>query len=45
MDPLSVLDPIIREWFEGRFDAPTEAQALGGAAFPEAGYSRSRGMS
>ena len=29
MDPLSVFHPVVREWFEGRFAAPTEAQARG----------------
>jgi ATP-dependent Lhr-like helicase len=29
MDPLSVFHPIVREWFERRFGAPTEAQARG----------------
>ena len=29
MDPLSVFHPLIREWFEGKFQSPTEAQALG----------------
>src|SRR5512147_827627 len=29
MDPLSIFHPIVREWFESRFAAPTEAQSLG----------------
>ena len=29
MDPLAIFHPIVREWFERRFTAPTEAQALG----------------
>jgi ATP-dependent helicase Lhr and Lhr-like helicase len=29
MNPLSFSHPIVREWFERRFAAPTEAQALG----------------
>jgi ATP-dependent helicase Lhr and Lhr-like helicase len=29
MDSLSIFHPIVREWFERRFDAPTEAQMLG----------------
>jgi ATP-dependent helicase Lhr and Lhr-like helicase len=35
MNPLSVFHPIVREWFENRFEAPTEAQALGWAAIAE----------
>ncbi len=29
MNPLSIFHPVTREWFERRFAAPTEAQALG----------------
>jgi ATP-dependent helicase Lhr and Lhr-like helicase len=29
MDPLSIFHPIVREWFERKFAAPTEAQTLG----------------
>jgi ATP-dependent helicase Lhr and Lhr-like helicase len=29
MDPLSIFHPIVREWFERRFEAPTEAQTRG----------------
>ena len=29
MDPLSIFHPIVREWFERKFSAPTEAQKLG----------------
>jgi ATP-dependent Lhr-like helicase len=35
MDPLSMFHPIIREWFESRFAAPTEAQALGWPAIAQ----------
>jgi ATP-dependent Lhr-like helicase len=35
MDPLSIFHPIVREWFEGTFAAPTEAQALGWPAIAE----------
>lgn len=29
MNPLEIFHPAVREWFESRFAAPTEAQALG----------------
>ncbi len=29
MDPLMDFHPVIREWFKGRFETPTEAQVLG----------------
>ena len=32
---LSLFHPIIREWFNGRFEAPTEAQAKGWTAISE----------
>jgi Lhr-like helicase len=35
MDPLSIFHPIIREWFERHFSAPTEAQALGWPAIAQ----------
>ena len=35
MDPLAIFHPIVREWFERRFTAPTEAQALGWPAIAQ----------
>ncbi len=35
MDPLSIFHPIVREWFESRFAAPTEAQSLGWPAIAQ----------
>jgi ATP-dependent helicase Lhr and Lhr-like helicase len=35
MNPLSFFHPIVREWFDRRFAAPTEAQALGWPAIAE----------
>ena len=35
MDPLDIFHPIVREWFERRFTAPTEAQALGWPAIAQ----------
>ncbi len=35
MNPLALFHPIIREWFESRFTAPTEAQALGWPAIAQ----------
>jgi ATP-dependent helicase Lhr and Lhr-like helicase len=35
MDPLSIFHPIVREWFERHFSAPTEAQALGWPAIAQ----------
>lgn len=37
MDSLSLFHPIVREWFESRFSAPTEAQELGWPAIARAG--------
>jgi ATP-dependent helicase Lhr and Lhr-like helicase len=36
MDPLSVFHPLVREWFEHKFQSPTEAQALGWPAIAAA---------
>ena len=33
--PLSQFHPLVRDWFLGRFDAPTEAQALGWPAIAQ----------
>ena len=35
MDPLAIFHPVVREWFERRFAAPTEAQALGWPAIAQ----------
>jgi ATP-dependent helicase Lhr and Lhr-like helicase len=35
MDSLTIFHPIVREWFERKFAAPTEAQALGWPAIAE----------
>ena len=34
-DPLSQFHPIVRSWFQGRFEAPTDAQAQGWPAIAE----------
>ncbi|MCI0859906.1 MAG: DEAD/DEAH box helicase, partial [Chloroflexi bacterium] len=33
--PLSSFHPIIQEWFQGRFEGPTEAQAAGWPAIAQ----------
>ena len=33
--PLSLFHPLVRDWFRGRFDGPTEAQALGWPAIAQ----------
>ena len=33
--PLSHFDPLIRDWFQGRFEGPTEAQAAGWPAIAQ----------
>jgi ATP-dependent helicase Lhr and Lhr-like helicase len=38
MDPLSVFNQATRAWFEGTFDAPTPAQALGWPAIAKGGH-------
>jgi ATP-dependent helicase Lhr and Lhr-like helicase len=35
MNPLSIFHPVVREWFERKFEAPTEAQRLGWPAIAE----------
>jgi ATP-dependent Lhr-like helicase len=38
VDPLSVFSPATRAWFEGTFEAPTPAQALGWPAIAKGGH-------
>ncbi len=39
MNPLSLFHPVIREWFERKFAAPTDAQALGWPAIAQGRHS------
>src|SRR5437764_14208372 len=38
MEPLAAFSPATRAWFEGAFDAPTPAQALGWPAIASGGH-------